>query len=51
MIRFNVLTTGRRLFAEAPEDGVADDTHPLFPLFAAGQAVIGQIRRFDEGSS
>jgi hypothetical protein len=50
MIRFNVLTTGPRLYAEATEDAVAEDTHPLFPLFAAGQAVIGQIRRFDEAA-
>jgi hypothetical protein len=48
MIRFNVLTTGPRLYAEASEAAVAEDSHPLYPLFAAGQAVIGQIRRFDE---
>jgi hypothetical protein len=50
MVRFNVLTTGARLFAEASETEVSDDAHPLFALYAAGQDVIGQIRAVDEAA-
>ena len=46
-VRFNVLTTGRRLQAEAPEDELASGGHPLSALYAAGQEVIGEIRRVD----
>jgi hypothetical protein len=46
-IRFNVLTTGPRLAAEAREEELATGSHPLSPLYAAGQDVIGEIRRVD----
>jgi len=49
VIRFNVLTTGRRLAGEAPEAELAEESHPLFPLYAAGQQVIAEIRRVEEG--
>jgi predicted short-subunit dehydrogenase-like oxidoreductase (DUF2520 family) len=47
-VRFNVLTTCARLFAETREDDAASPEHPLFPLYAAGQDVISEIRRVDE---
>ena len=46
--RFNVLTTGARLEADAAEDELASGAHPLSPLYAAGQDVITEIRRVDE---
>jgi hypothetical protein len=50
VIRFNVLTTGDRLYAEATETALGDSSHPLFPLFAAGQDVITAIRLVEETS-
>jgi hypothetical protein len=50
-IRFNVLTTGPRLFAEAREDELGLERHPLHGLYAAGQAVIGEMRIVDEAGS
>jgi len=47
-VRFNVLTTGRRLEAEAPENELASSEHPLSALYAAGQDVITEIRLVDE---
>jgi hypothetical protein len=47
-VRFNILTTGRRLEAEAPEDELASGSHPLSALYAAGQDVITEIRLVDE---
>ena len=47
-VRFNILTTGPRLFAEARESELGFDTHPLHRLYAAGQAVITAMRLVDE---
>ena len=48
-IRFNVLTTdGPPLVGEAQESGLADGSHPLSPLYLAGQSLIGEIRAVDE---
>ncbi len=47
-VRFNVLTTGRPLEAEAPEDELSSGRHSLSPLYAAGQEVIAEIRIVDE---
>ena len=43
-IRFNVLTVGRRLYADVREAEVTGAAHPLHPLWVAGQDVISQIR-------
>jgi hypothetical protein len=48
MIGFNVLTTGPRFSGGASESELAGGSHPLSPLYAAGQDVIGQIRIVDE---
>ncbi len=47
-IGFNVLTTRHRFSGEAPESELAEGTHPLSPLYAAGQDVIAQIKIVDE---
>jgi hypothetical protein len=47
-VRFTVLTTGPLLSTEAAEADVREAAHPLFPLYAAGQDVITQIRLVDE---
>ena len=39
---------GRRFSGEAPESELAEGTHPLSALYAAGQDVITQIRIVDE---
>jgi hypothetical protein len=49
VVRFNVLTTGDRLVVEAAEADLADESHPLFALYAAGQQVITEIRQTEEG--
>jgi hypothetical protein len=48
VVRFNVLTTGPRLEAEADGEELAAGSHPLSPLYIAGQDVITEIRRVDE---
>jgi hypothetical protein len=48
VVRFNVLTTGPLLAAEAPEPELASGAHPLSPLYVAGQDLITEIRRADE---
>jgi hypothetical protein len=48
VVRFNVLTTGPVLAGEAPEAELAAGGHPLSPLYAAGQALISEIRLVDE---
>jgi hypothetical protein len=47
-VRFNVLTTGRRLEAEAPEEALASGSHPLSALYGAAQEVITAIRLVTE---
>jgi hypothetical protein len=47
-VRFNILTTGRPLEAEAREEELASGRHPLSALYAAGQEVIAEIRLVDE---
>jgi len=47
-VRFNVLTTGRRLEAEAATEALASGSHPLSALYFAGQEVITEIRLVDE---
>jgi hypothetical protein len=47
-VRFNVLTTEAPLAAGAPESELAAGSHPLSPLYAAGQDLIGEIRKVDE---
>jgi hypothetical protein len=47
-VRFNVLTTGLRLEAEASEEALASGSHPLSALYVAGQEVITEIRLVDE---
>jgi hypothetical protein len=47
-VRFNVLTTAAPLVAEAPESELAAGSHPLSRLYAAGQDLIGEIRKVDE---
>jgi hypothetical protein len=51
LVRFNVLTTGRRLAVSASEAEVRNPAHRLFALYAAGQDVIGEIRRVGEARS
>jgi hypothetical protein len=51
VIRFNVLTTGPRLYAEAVEADLVHASHPLHSLWAAGQDVITEMRLQDEGSA
>jgi hypothetical protein len=48
LVRFNVLTTGPKLEAEATEAALRSGAHPLTPLYAAGQDVITAIRVVDE---
>jgi hypothetical protein len=50
-IRFNVLTTGTPLEAQVPESELATGTHPLSALYAAGQELIGEIRKVDDSRS
>jgi hypothetical protein len=47
-VRFNVLTTGAPLAGQALESELAAGLHPLSPLNAAGQDLIGEIRKVDE---
>jgi hypothetical protein len=47
-VRFNVLTTGPVLTGEASEEELEEGGHPLSPLYAAGQDLVGEIRRVDE---
>jgi hypothetical protein len=48
VIRFNILTTGLRLAAEATETELREGGHPLSALYVAGQNVITEIRIVDE---
>jgi hypothetical protein len=50
-IRFNVLTTGAPLEAQVAETELAAGAHPLSALYAAGQELIGEIRKVDESRS
>jgi hypothetical protein len=50
-VRFNVLTTGPVLVGEATEAELQEGSHPLSPLYAAGQDLIGEIRKVDEARS
>ncbi len=47
-VGFNVLTTGPRFAGEAAESELAEGSHPLSALYAAGQDVITEIRAVDE---
>ena len=47
-VRFNILTTGPRLFAEARESELGFESHPLHRLYTAGQAVVTAMRLVDE---